>query len=119
MMDKFSEEEIEIRKKAIFDMMGKRGQQKILKVGYDTWNPFEEPKDPLDIRKDITKRTIHDLVHEFLQINREEKTSVAFGEGVLEIAMALMNNNDKYRGMFEFSIWYADLLKKEGHDFLP
>lgn len=113
-MDVYSEEEIEQKKRAIFDMMGKRGQQKILKMGYEIWNPFEEPKDPLDIRKDATKRTIHDLVHEFLQMNREEKTSVSFAEGVLEIAMALMNNNDKYRGMYEFSIWYSELLKREG-----
>lgn len=114
-MDVFSEEEIEQKKRAIFDMMGARGQKKILKMGYEIWNPFEEPKDPLDIRKDATKRTIHDLVHEFLQLHREEKTSVSFAEGVLEIAMALMNNNDKYRGMYEFSIWYSELLKREGH----
>lgn len=117
-MDIFTEEDIEARKKAIFDMMGKRGQQKILKKGYDTWNPFEDPKDPLDIRKDISKRTLQDLVHEFLQTRREEKTSVSFGEGVVEIAMALMNGNDKYRGMYEFSVWYYDLLKKEGHEEL-
>ena len=116
MMEKFNDTEIEAKKKAIFDMMGKRGQKNILKMGYEVWNPFEEPKDPMDIRKDITKRTIQDLVHEFLQTRREEKTSVSFGEGVVEIAMALMNGNDKYRGMFEFSIWYSDLLKKEGHD---
>lgn len=114
-MDIFSDEDIEKKKKAIFDMMGKRGQKKILSMGFENWNPFEEPKDPLDIRQDVTKRTIHDLVHEFLQIKREEKTSVTYSEGVLEMAMALMNNNDKYRAMFEFSIWYADLLKREGH----
>ena len=113
-MDHFSKEEIDKKKQAIFDSMGKRGQKKILTVGFDVWNPFEEPKDPLDIRKDISKRTVGDLVHEFLQARREEKTSVAFSEGVLEITMALMNNNDKYRGMFEFSVWYADLLRKEG-----
>lgn len=102
------------RKKAIFDSMGKRGQKRILQRGYDIWDPFEEPKDPLDIRKDISKRTVHQLVHEFLQTRREETSSVSFGEGVFEIALALMNNNDKYRGMFEYSLWYADLLRKEG-----
>jgi hypothetical protein len=113
-MDNFTKEDIEERKKAIFDSMGKRGQKLIQKQGYEKWNPFEEPKDPLDIRKDITKRTVQELVHEFLQTRREETTSVSFGEGVLEIALALMAKNDKYRGMFEFSIWYADLLRKEG-----
>ncbi len=115
-MDHYSDEDIEKKKKAIFDMMGKRGQKKILSMGFENWNPFEEPKDPLDIRKDVTKRTINDLVHEFLQMRREEKTSASFAEGVLEIAMALMNNNDKYRGMFEFSVWYADLIRREGHE---
>ena len=113
-MENITQEEIDKRKKSIFDCMGKRGQAKIMKMGYDEWNPFEEPKDPLDIRKDATQRTIQDLVNEFLQLHREEKTSVSFAEGVYEISLALMNNNDKYRGMFEFSVWYADLLKKEG-----
>ncbi|MBU1168795.1 MAG: hypothetical protein KKD44_04435 [Proteobacteria bacterium] len=115
-MEALSKDVIEQRKKAIFDSMGKRGQKRIVRQGYDQWDPFQEPKDPLDIRKDITKRTIHELVHEFLQTRREETSSVSFGEGVFEMALALMNNNDKYRGMFEFSLWYADLLKKEGSE---
>lgn len=113
-MDSLSKEDVENRKKMIFDSMGKRGQKRILRDGYEAWNPFEEPKDPLDIRKDISKRTVHQLVHEFLQTRREETSSAAFAEGVLEIALSLMAKNDKYRGMFEFSLWYADLLRKEG-----
>ncbi len=38
--------EYEIRKKAIFDTMSKRGQERILKMGYENWEPFQEPKDP-------------------------------------------------------------------------
>jgi hypothetical protein len=41
---------------------------------------------------------------------------VIYAEGVLEMAMALMNNNDKYRGMFEYALWYSELLKKEGYE---
>lgn len=108
------EKEKEERKKYIFDSMGKRGQKKILRQGYEVWNPFEEPKDPIDIRKDATKRTAQQLVTEFLHGHRDETHSAIFGEGVLEIALGLMNDNDKFRGMYEYSIWYADLLKKEG-----
>ncbi len=113
-MEKFSKEEKEERKKSIFDAMGKRGQKRILKTGYEDWDPFAEPKDPIDIRKDITKRTAEELVREFLHNHRDETHSVTFGEGVLEIAIGLMNNNDKSRGMYEYSLWYAELLIKEG-----
>ena len=40
------ENEYEMRKKAIFDTMSKRGQERILRIGYENWNPFQEPKDP-------------------------------------------------------------------------
>lgn len=115
-MENFTKEDIERKKKEIFESMGKRSQKYIMKIGFENWNPFEEPKDPLDIRKDVSKRTINDLIHEFMLTRREEKTSVAFGEGVHEIAMALMARNDKYRGMYEFSLWYHNLLKNEGLD---
>jgi hypothetical protein len=115
-MNNLTKEEIEAKKKEIFDAMGQRSQRNILKKGYDNWNPFEEPKDPLYIRRDVTKRTVQDLVREFMHIHREEKSSVIYAEGVLEMAMALMNNNDKYRGMFEYALWYSELLKKEGYE---
>jgi len=27
----------------------------------------------------------------------------------------IINDDDKYIGMFEFSVWYQELLKQEGH----
>lgn len=113
-MEIFSKKEQEEKKKAIFDAMGKRGQKRILKQGYDKWEPFAEPKHPIDIRKDATQRTAQDLVREFMHDHRDEKHSAIFGEGVLEIALGLMNMNDKFRGMYEYSLWYAKLLEKEG-----
>lgn len=115
-MDNFTKEDIDRKKKEIFDSMGKRSQKYIKKIGFENWNPFEEPKDPLDIRQDVSKRTVSDLVREFMHTRREEKTSVAFGEGVHEMALALMAGNDKYRGMFEYALWYYDLLRREGHE---
>ena len=46
-----------LRKQAIFDSMSPRRQKHILKRGFDKWDPFQEPKDPIDIRQDKTKRT--------------------------------------------------------------
>ncbi|WDP91133.1 MAG: hypothetical protein HUN04_16090 [Desulfobacter sp.] len=114
----FSPEEIESRKKAIFDAMGKRGQRQILKKGYEQWDPFEEPKDPIDIRKDKTKRTTQVLIREFLSSVDHEEYSNTFAEGAFEMCLGIVNEEEKIRGMFEFANWYADLLKKEGYGSL-
>jgi hypothetical protein len=101
-------------KQAIFDGMSPRGQNFVLKRGYDKWNPFLEPKDPIDIRKDKTKRTTQMLVREFLQTRENQDYNNQFSQAVLDIALGLVNDDDRYRAMYEFSCWYQDLLKKEG-----
>ena len=115
-MENFTEEEIEQKKKMIFDAMGKRGQKHILKRGYEEWNPFAEPKDPIDIRKDKTKRTSQALLREFLQQTSHDNFSNEFAQGAQELCFGIINEHEKTRGMFEFSNWYRDLLKKEGHE---
>jgi hypothetical protein len=112
-MRKLSPEEEE-RKKAIFDSMSERRRKHILKKeGYDEWDPFIEPKDPIDIRTDQTRRTARDLAQEFLATWDPEGYSNAFGQGVWEICVGLMGDDDRYKGMYEFSCWYRELLKKE------
>ena len=54
-MRKLSAEDEE-RKKFIFDSMSPRRQKHILKKeGYDAWDPFIEPKEPIDMREDKSK----------------------------------------------------------------
>jgi hypothetical protein len=96
--------------------MSPRRQKHILKKGYEKWDPFQEPKDPIDIRKDKTKRTSQMLVREFLQTREEGEYSNAYGRGVLDMCIGIVNDDDRYKGMFEFSCWYQDLLKKGGHE---
>jgi hypothetical protein len=111
------ENERDSRKRAILNQMSPRRQKYILnKVGFENWDPFQEPKDPIDIRKDKTHRTSKALFREFLHARKLEDYSNAYGEGVLEMCMGLVNEDDKARGMFEFSIWYQDLLKREGFE---
>ena len=40
----------------------------------------------------------------------------AYGQGVLECALGIVNKDEKFRGIFEFCIWYEQLLRREGHD---
>jgi hypothetical protein len=109
----------EKRKKAIFDSMSPRRQKHILKKGYERWDPFQEPKDPIDIRRDQTQRTSQMLVREFLQSRPLQEYSNAYGRGVLEICLGIINDDERYLAMFEFSCWYRDLLRKEGRSNKP
>lgn len=115
---RFTREEIEERKKAIFDAMGKRGQKQIMKKGYDKWDPFQEPKDPIDIRKDKTKRTSQQLIREFLSAIPAEEYSNSYAQGALEMCLGIINDEERIRGMFDFGVWYRELLKKEGYGSL-
>jgi hypothetical protein len=113
-MGEYSIEEGESRKKAVFDSMSPRRQKHILKKGFDKWDPFQEPKDPIDIRTDKTKRTTQQLVREFLQMRSGEAENNSYNRGVLEMAMGLVNEEDRFRGMYDFALWHRDLLKREG-----
>ncbi|BBO90486.1 hypothetical protein [Desulfosarcina ovata] len=107
----FSDED---KKRAVFDSMSPRRQKYISeKIGYERWDPFEKPKDPIDIRKDKNNRTSQMLVREFLQSKTMEDYSNNYGRGVLEMAIGIINDDDRYIAMYEFSLWYKNLLEKE------
>jgi hypothetical protein len=106
----------EFRKQAIFESMSPRRRKHIEKMGYDRWDPFEMPKDPIDIRKDKTQRTSQMLVREFLQSRSPAQYSNEYARGVLDFCLGIINEDERYIGMLEFAAWYIDLLKKEGHE---
>jgi hypothetical protein len=103
--------EQEERKKAIFDGMSARNKKKILDKGYDNWDPFSLPKDPIDIRVDQGRRTAWELAKNFLQTRSHEGYSNDYGQGVREICTGIISGKDRYRAMYEFSCWYQRLLK--------
>jgi len=107
-------EEVAERKRAIFDTMSPRRQKHILKKGYAAWEPFAEPKDPINLRKDKTNRTTQSLVREFLQTRPPTGYSNAYGQGVFDICLGIINEDERYQGMYDFCCWYRDLLKQEG-----
>ena len=105
----------EDKKKAIFEAMSSRRQKHILhKIGYDKWNPFEKPKDPIDIRRDKSNRTSQMLVKEFLQSRSQTTQSKSYGRGVLEMAIGIVNDDDRYLAMYDFVLWHKQLIEKEG-----
>jgi hypothetical protein len=103
------------KKKAVFEAMSVRRQKHILnKIGYENWNPFEKPKDPIDIRRDKSKRTAQMLVRDFLQTRSKDGYSSSFKRGVLEMAIGIISDDDRFVGMYEFALWHRKLLEEEG-----
>lgn len=109
-LSKLSLEE-EKRKKAIFDGMSARNQKRILEKGYEDWDPFLKPNDPIDIRTDQKRHTALSLTRKFLRTRSHEEYSNAYGQGVWEISTGIISGNDRYRAMYEFSCWYRDFLR--------
>ncbi|GAB6904488.1 conserved hypothetical protein [Desulfosarcina cetonica] len=102
------------KKKSVFDSMSPKRQKYIIeKVGYDKWDPFEKPKDPIDIRRDKSKRTAQMLVREFLQSKSMDQYSNNYGRGVLDMAIGIVNDDDRYIAMYDFALWHNELIRKE------
>ncbi len=111
--DIYTEEQ---KKKMIFDSMSLKRQKHILKKGYEQWEPFQEPKDPIDIRKDKTKRTSQMLIREFLQNCSDETYSNSYSQGAFEFCLGIINEEERFKGMYDFACWYKQLLIDEGYE---
>ncbi len=96
-------------KRGIFDAMSPKRQQKILKkVGYENWDPFQEPKYPIDLREQTTEQKAMALSREFIEGCGIERYSDEYIKAVREISRGLLEDEERYRAMFEFCSWYRD-----------
>ncbi len=109
-----SPEELATLKRAIYEKLNPRRRRFIDKIGYDAWDPFQEPNDPLDMREDASRRTGQQLVSEFLAVT--PGMSDEFAKGAWEVCMGVMNGSERHRGMYAFCKWYKELLVREGID---
>lgn len=108
-------EEQEALKRQIYEKMKPRRRKFIDRIGYDNWDPFQKPNDPLDLRMDVTRRTTQQLVNEFLHYAAQKGPySKDYSKGAVECALGVVNRDEKYQGIFDFCHWYSELLKKEG-----
>lgn len=107
--------EDEERKRAIYERMNPRRRKFVDKIGYDLWNPFQEPKEPLDLRKDRGGRTLRDLLRDFNRAVGDESKSSDWKKGAMECAMGIIKKDEKYQGVFDFCLWYQSVLEREGH----
>lgn len=106
----------EERKKAIYQSLSSRRRKFIDRIGYEDWDPFQEPNHPIEIRKESTGRTASQLVEAFYREMGQESVSMAYKNGVQEMCMAIFNGDERCRGMFEFCQWYMNELQRRGID---
>lgn len=110
--------EQEASKREMYEKLKPRGRRYVDRIGYENWDPFMKPNDPLDIRQDVTKRTTQELIREFLQTvarTSGESYSNEYAQGALQAALGLVNRDATMIGTMDFCLWYVDLLKREGH----
>jgi multimeric flavodoxin WrbA len=106
----------EEQKKAIYRNLSSRRKKFIDRIGFEEWDPFQEPNHPFDIRKERTGRTASQLVEAFFREKGQESASAAYRNGVQEMCMAIFNGDDRCRGMYEFCQWYMNELQRRGID---
>ena len=115
MLPKTLTPEEEAQKRAIYDKIPERRRKFINKMGYDNWDPFQKPFDPIDIRIDSSKRTSQQLMNEFMRSQHAgAPVSTDYSQGAWELCVGVVNGAERFKGMFDFVLWYAELLKKEG-----
>ena len=65
------------------------------------------------MRVDQGMRTAEQLLIAFLQSLPAENLSHAYRQGALDSAIAVITKDERYRGIFDFALWYYELLQKE------
>lgn len=103
-------------KKAIYDKLSSRRKKFIDKIGYENWDPFQEPNNPIDIRTDVTKRTAQELINEFFRYCSKTNKNInsSYKQGVYECCMGIFRADEKYKGIYDFCLWYMTQLQDQG-----
>jgi hypothetical protein len=109
----YDEKEIEMRKKAIFDGMARRGQERILRMGYENWNPFQEPKDPRERIFSSASLKASALVREFLQAQAATQESPALFKELFELCRGLLQGEARAQLMSDFCHWYQSRISSD------
>lgn len=111
-----SANEVETLKRTMYERMSRRGKKWVDKIGYENWDPLAEPKHPIDIRTDATKMTSQDLMIGFFNDVAPELRGQAFDHAAREMALGIVNREERTLGALAFARWYLALLEKRDID---
>jgi hypothetical protein len=105
-------EEYERRKRAIFESMSKRGQERILKMGYENWDPFQEPKDPRERIFASSARKAAILLQEFYEISGLGEPVMAYHRELFEIIRGFLDGDFRSRTIVSLCCWIDQRVKE-------
>jgi hypothetical protein len=105
-------DEAEERKRAIFAAMSEKRRQKILARGYEQWDPFQEPKEPLDLRLQRQREKAQALMERFWREAPPGERGEAYRQGAWELCMGLLGKEERAQGSFDFACWYHKTRKR-------
>ena len=115
--------EEESKKKELFEGMSPRRQQRILKKGYDKWDPFLAPKEPPFFNQEerVRVREAALRLEEFLVCKSREKGQdgtlhSAYVQGAREICFGLSKGEERCQGMQDFCLWLTKIAEKSSEE---
>jgi len=107
--------EEEKKKRELFEAMAPRRQQRILKKGYDRWDPFQMPKEPpVLMQKERDKKwKALELLTRYVADSTVGGASEEYLRGAKEMSEGIASGDDRYRGMLDFACWYEKKGKEQ------
>jgi len=109
------DEDREKKKRAIFDSMAPKRQQKILKkMGFENWDPFQEPRQPIDLRDQRAKQMASALFRKFALDCGIKDYSDESIQAVKDIIKGLIKGEERYKAVYDFCCWYGKAKKGLG-----
>ncbi len=106
-------EEYERRKRAVFESMSKKGQERILKLGYENWDPFQEPKDPRERIFSNASMQANAWLRDFYASGDLNAESVAVHKELFELGTGLIKGESRAKALFRFCAWLAENRKAD------
>ncbi len=109
----YTPEQVEEQKRMMYEGMSPRRRRFVDRIGYENWDPYQAPFDPIDIRTDRTGHTNHQLLHKYFK-TLGYIPDPDYMQTLSEFMVLLVMNVEKVRPILEFSDWYNALLKEHG-----
>ena len=106
-------EQIEEQKKLMYEGLSPRRRKFVDKIGYENWDPFQKPHDPIDIRLDVTGQTAQELYANFIRSLPKPPTP-DYSSTIAEFTVVMVQNSERMRPIYDFCLWYSQVLAKHG-----
>ncbi|SMC21124.1 hypothetical protein SAMN02746041_01128 [Desulfacinum hydrothermale DSM 13146] len=104
----YDKEEYERRKRAIFEQMSKRGQQRILRLGYEKWDPFQEPKDPREQIRSSSAIRAGMILAQFYEEQKEDERFRQHHKDLMDLCRGILRRDTRARAIVAFCRWYEE-----------